>query len=164
MYLFERLSDRYRETICDRQTEIFPSLVHSPDDCNHWGRSSLNLGVCNSNLVSHMGVRGPSIWAIFLCLPRCLSKELGQKHSDVRYQCPSSSLTQCATVLHLKADFSCSEDQSGIFCKSFLGLEDVDNSVIEKLYTSSIDEVIVSETDHIMQKGMQTSSRFPKYS
>lgn len=65
----------------DTETEIFYLLVHYPNNCNGQGWSRLKSGGLNSILVSYMGDKGQTTWAI-LCLPlRHISRGLGHKWS-----------------------------------------------------------------------------------
>lgn len=61
--------------IWDTETEFCHLLVHSPDSCNSCGRARPKPGTWNSFLVSPVGGRGVSAWAITCCLPGCTLQE-----------------------------------------------------------------------------------------
>lgn len=69
MGLFERQS--YRDRWRQGDKELFHSLIHHDP---RQGRARLQPGTRNSLLVSHIGGRGPSSWAIFCSFPAMLEQ------------------------------------------------------------------------------------------
>lgn len=65
---------------------IFYLLVHCPTGCSSQGWVRLEAGAWNSILVSLLRGRGSSTGAVS-ALPRCISRDLGQKQNSLVLSC-----------------------------------------------------------------------------
>lgn len=61
---------------------IFLLLVYFPNDCDGWCWVRTKQWIRNFFRVSHIGARGPRIWAILYCFPRCISRKLDGKWTE----------------------------------------------------------------------------------
>lgn len=89
--LLERLSYRKQGKERKKQRFSFYQLTDSSNVCSNWGWASQKPGTCNLNQISYVSGRAPSMWAIFCCLTRCISRELDLKNSQHSNQHSSKS-------------------------------------------------------------------------
>lgn len=82
------LSFIYLKGRVKKTDKIFPLWVHSSNGLNYWLLHQAEAR--NSTMVSHVDDMGPSIWTIFLCLPRYINRELAQKLSSPDLNQPCS--------------------------------------------------------------------------
>lgn len=105
IYWFERKTDRKKERDRDGVRWRRGSAGSLPNDHNGWGCVRPKPGARNPIYISHVGGRGLSMWAIFHCLPRCISRELDQKTNIwglqliLWYRMPMTQVVAWPTVL-----------------------------------------------------------------